>query len=137
MLKKNQKINNNFFYLFNILVLISIILFNRTNIVYGADINWLEISKINGGIQYLDRDSIDIKGKEIIEVTTKYLKIDNNTSKEIEENLYIMDINCLTNKFKDISINGKKNLTAKWEGPNGDKLLEDVISDSCENVKTH
>ena len=86
------------------------------------------------GIQYLDRDSINIKGKGIIELTTKYIKIDTNNSKEIEENIYIMQINCLTNKFKDISVNGKKNLSAKWEDPNGDKLLDDVISDSCENV---
>ncbi len=45
-----------------------------------------------------------------------------------------MRINCLTYKFKDISVNGKKNLTAKWEGPNGDKILDDVILDSCKNV---
>ena len=45
-----------------------------------------------------------------------------------------MQINCITNKFKDISINGKKNLNAKWEAPNRDKLINDVISDSCENV---
>ena len=118
----------------NILVLILIILFNRTNIVYGANINWVEVSKMPAGIQYLDRDSIYIKKKGIIEVTTKYLKIDTNTSKEIEENIYITEINCLNNKFKDISINGKKNLTAKWETANGDKLLDDVITDSCENV---
>ena len=40
----------------------------------------------------------------------------------------------MTNKFKDISVNGKNNLSAKWEDPNGDKLLDDVILDSCENV---
>ena len=45
-----------------------------------------------------------------------------------------MKINFLTNKFKNISVNGKKNLTAKWEVPNGDKLLDDVISYSCENA---
>ena len=117
----------------NILVLILVILFNRTNIVYGANTNWVEVSRTPAGIQYLDRDSIDIKGKGIIELTTKYLKIDSNTSKEIEENIYTMQINCLTNKFKDISVNGKKNLTAKWEDPNGDKLLDDVITDSREN----
>ena len=134
MHKTNQKIKNKLHYLFNILVLISIILFNRTNMVGAANINWVEVSKTPAGIQYLDRDSIDIKGKGIIEVTTKYLNIETNTSKRIEENIYIMRINCLTNKFQDISINGKKNLAAKWEGPNGDKLLDDVISDSCENV---
>ena len=60
--------------------------------------------------------------------------INTNTSKRIEENIYTMKINCLTNKFKDVSVNGKKNLTAKCEDPNGDKILDDVISDSCENV---
>ena len=134
MLKINQKIKNKFDLLLNILVLTLLIFFNSTNIVYGANTNWLEVSRTTAGVQYLDKDSIDIEEKGIIELTTKYLKIDSSTSKEIEENIYIMKINCLTNKFKDISVNGKKNLSAKWEDPNGDKLLDDVISDSCENV---
>ena len=45
-----------------------------------------------------------------------------------------MKINCLSNKFKDISVNGEKNLSAKWEDPHGDKLIIDVISESCKNV---
>ena len=117
-----------------ILVLILLILFNRTNIVYAANTNWVEASRTSAGVQYLDIDSIDIEEKGIIELTTKYIKVDSSTSKEIEENVYIMKINCLTNKFKDISVNGKKNLSAKWEDPNGDKLLDDVISDNCKNV---
>ena len=134
MLKINQKIKNKFDLLLNILVLILLIFFNSTNIVYGANTNWVEVSQTPTGVQYLDRDSINIEEKGIIEVTTKYIKIAPSTSKEIEENIYIMKINCMTNKFKDISVNGKKNLSAKWEDPNGDKLLDDVISDSCENV---
>ena len=134
MLKINQKIKNKFNLLLNILVLILLIFFNRTNIVYGANTNWVEVSRTPTGVQYLDRDSIDIEEKGIIELTTKYIKIAPSTLKEIEENIYIMKINCMTNKFKDISVNGKKNLSAKWEDPNGDKLLDDVISDSCENV---
>ena len=133
MLKKNQKIKNKFDFLLNILVLILLIFFNSTNIVYGANTNWVEVSRTPTGVQYLDRDSIDIEEKGIIELTTKYIKIAPSTSKELEENIYIMKINCMTNKFKDISVNGKKNLSAKWEDPNGDKLLDDVISDSCEN----
>ncbi len=134
MLKKNQKIKNKFDFLLNILVLILLILFNSTNIVYGANTNWVEVSRTPAGVQYLDRDSIDIEEKGIIELTTKYIKIDSSNSKEIEENIYRMEINCMTNKFKDISVNGKNNLSAKWEDPNRDKLLNDLISDSCENV---
>ncbi len=134
MLKINQKIKNKFDLLLNILVLILLIFFNNTNIVYGANTNWVKVSQTPTGVQYLDRDSINIEEKGIIELTTKYIKIAPSTSKKIEENIYIMKINCMTNKFKDISVNGKKNLSAKWEDPNGDKLLDDVISDSCENV---
>ena len=134
MLKINQNIKNKFDYFLKILVLILIILFNRTNIVYGANSNWVEVSKTAAGIQYLEEDSLIIKGKGIIEITTKYSKIDPESLKEIEENIYAMKINCLTNQFKDISVNGKKNLTAKWQASNGDKLLDDVILDSCKNV---
>ncbi len=134
MHKKNQQIKNILEQLFNILVLILIILFYRINIVYAGNNNWVEVSKMPEGIQYLDRNSIEIKGEGIIELTTKYIRTNSKTSKKLEENIYIMKINCLTNKFKDISVNGKKNLNAKWEDPNGDKLLDDVISDSCENV---
>ena len=134
MLKINQKIKNKFDLLLNILVLILLIFFNSTTAVYGANTNWVEVSRTPTGVQYLDRDSIDIEEKGIIELTTKYIKIAPSSSKEIEENIYIMKINCMTNKFKDISVNGKKNLSAKWEDPNGDKLLHDVISDGCENV---
>ena len=134
MLKINQNIKNKFDYFLKILVLIFLILFNRTNIVYGANSNWVEVSKTAAGIQYLEEDSLIIKGKGIIEITTKYSKIDPESLKEIEENIYAMKINCLTNEFKDISVNGKKDLTAKWQASNGDKLLDDVILDSCKNV---
>jgi len=134
MLKINQNIKKKFDYFLKILVLIFLILFNRTNIVYGANSNWVEVSKTAAGIQYLEEDSLIIKGKGIIEITTKYSKIDPESLKEIEENIYAMKINCLTNEFKDISVNGKKNLTAKWQASNGDKLLDDVILDSCKNV---
>ncbi len=134
MLKINQNIKNKFDYFLKILVLIFLILFNRTNIVYGANSNWVEVSKTAAGIQYLEEDSLIIKGKGIIEITTKYSKIDPESLKEIEENIYAMKINCLTNQFKDILVNGKKNLAAKWQASNGDKLLDDVILDSCKNV---
>ena len=59
MLKLNQKIKNKFDLLLNILVLILLIFFNSTNIVYGANTNWVEVSQTPTGVQYLDRDSIN------------------------------------------------------------------------------
>ena len=115
MYKINQKNKTKLGYVLNLFILILIIFFNKNNVAFGADNNWIEVSKTNLGIQYLDRDRLNIKDKEIIEVRTKYLKINPNSSNENEEKIYIMRINCLTNKYKDISVNGKSNLRAKWE----------------------
>ena len=128
---RNRNISDIYFYL---LVIIFVIFINNTNKVYGANNHWFEVSKTPAGVQYIDIDSVKNKDKGVIEVTTKYLRINVNTLKEIEENIYTMRINCLTNKFKDISVNGKKNLSAKWKSANGDKLIDDVISNSCNNV---
>tara|TARA_Y100001978_G_scaffold77169_1_gene69269 strand:+ start:76 stop:477 length:402 start_codon:yes stop_codon:yes gene_type:complete len=133
MFKINQKTNKilkTFFYSLAIIVII----FNKSNIVFSAVNNWVEISRTNEGIQYLDRNSLNNKGKNIIEIITKYSKIKANTSEKIEDNIYIMRINCISNEFKDISVNGKNNLSAKWEASNKDKLIDDVIYESCKNV---
>ncbi len=124
-----HKLNN----LFNVLSLIILFLI-APSMAYGIKNNWVEVSKTPAGIQYLDRSRINEKEKNVIEISTKYLKIDTNNAKEIEENIYIMEINCFTHKFKDTSINGEKNLSAKWESSNGDKLINDVILESCKNV---
>jgi len=134
MLEINQKTENKLDSLFKIILIVLILFFYKVNIVSGDNNNWIEISKTSTGIQYIDNDSIQKEEKGVIEIASKYLKVDAKTSKVIEENIYIMDINCLTSKFKDISVNGKKNLTAKWEDPNGDTLINDVISNSCKNV---
>ncbi len=96
----------------NLLAIILIIFFNKKNLAYGVNNNWIEVRKSSSGTKYLDRDSLNNKGKGTIEIVTKYLKLDTKTSKVIKENIYEMKINCLTNEFKDISVNGKKKLSA-------------------------
>ena len=102
--------------------------------VYGINNNWIEVSSRKFGRQYWDSNSLINKEKGVIEISTKYFKIDPKDSGAFEENIYTMEINCITNKYKDISVNGNNNLIAKWEAPNGDKLINDVITESCKNV---
>ena len=132
MYKINSKRISDFF--FNLFLIIFILLFNKNNIAYASNTNWLEVSENKFGRQYWDKDSLIYKDNKTIEITTKYLKIDEKNPNKIENNIYTMQINCLTNEYKDISINGKKNLNPKWDSQNGDKLINDVISDSCKNA---
>ena len=127
--------NKNVSALFGIILPITLIIFFiNINIAYGSNINWIEVSKTSVGTQYWDRNSLISKDKGLIEINTKYLRVEAKNPDEIEESIYRMEINCLTNKYKDVSVNGKNNLSAKWEAPNGDKLINDVIIESCKNV---
>ena len=135
MHKVNLKNKGTFLDLFlNLMVTVLIIFSINTKMVYGINKNWIEVSRTKFGRQYLDSDSLINKEKGVIEISTKYLKIDTKDSGVFEENIYTMEINCITNKYKDISVNGNNNLIAKWEAPNGDKLINDVITESCKNV---
>ena len=126
-----KKILNHFF---NLLVITIIIFFFEPSITNATDNIWTEVSKNSDGTQYLDKDSLIIKDKGIVEIKTKYLITNAVSSKTSEEYIYTMQINCTTNKYKDISVNGKNNLRAKWEDPDGDKLIMDIIKVSCNNV---
>ena len=128
---KNKNKLNTFFKLFAIILIICSININRA---YAVNNNWIQVSKTNEGIQYWDIGSLINKSNGLIEIKTKYLKKDAENQEIIEENIYTMEINCINNKYKDISVNGKINLSAKWEDPNGDKLINDLISESCQNV---
>ena len=128
---KNKNKLNTFFKLFAIILIICSININRA---YAVNNNWRQASKTNEGIQYWDIGSLINKSNGLIEIKTKYLKKDAQNQEIIEENIYTMEINCINNKYKDISVNGKINLSAKWEAPNGDKLINDLISESCQNV---
>ena len=128
---KNKNKLNTFFKLFAIILIIFSININRASAVNN---NWKQVSETNEGIQYWDIGSLINKSNGLIEIKTKYLKKDAENQEIIEENIYTMEINCINNKYKDISVNGKFNLSAKWEAPNGDKLINDLISESCQNV---
>tara|TARA_Y100001968_G_C19193054_1_gene636137 strand:- start:344 stop:757 length:414 start_codon:yes stop_codon:yes gene_type:complete len=130
----NKKIS---FSLLNLLAIILIIFFIVIDIAYASDNNWVEVSRTITGIQYWDKDSLIIKDKGLIEITTKYLELDPSNWGEVEVNIYTMEINCIGNKYKDISVNGQNNVITKWEDPKGDKLINDVITESCKNGKIY
>ena len=59
------------------------------------------------------------------------------TKSEITEDiLYTMDINCFEKQFRDVDVttdesNSNFNDFAKWQNPNGDKLILSVIGQVC------
>ena len=76
-----------------------------------------------------------IKNNEI-SVLTKYFQNPTKEKVKGETNLYVMRINCESKEYKDISVNGIPNFTAKWKTSNNDELIDVVIDKSCNEINS-
>ncbi len=73
--------------MFNLLAIIILFLI-KANIAYGFNNNLLKASKTTKGIEYIDMNSLMFKDKGGIKIKTRYLKLDDYSSLEIEYNIY-------------------------------------------------
>tara|TARA_B100000212_G_scaffold236346_1_gene179796 strand:+ start:40 stop:438 length:399 start_codon:yes stop_codon:yes gene_type:complete len=126
-----------FQYLVSFLVSFLLILLTFSFSSYAAnDVDWFLLKKNNDGEQWIDKGSIKQFPNNEISVLTRFFEAPNEQGKKGKKLLYVMRINCETQKFKDTSINGIPNLNAKWTSSNNDELIDIVINKSCEESKS-
>ena len=121
-------------------LLISIVSFNLfilgQKVSAIGEVNWLLLKENNDGKEWVDLGSIKkIKNNEI-SVLTKYFQNPTKEKVKGETNLYVMRINCESKEYKDISVNGIPNFTAKWKTSNNDELIDVVIDKSCSEINS-
>tara|TARA_Y100001968_G_C19028066_1_gene558485 strand:+ start:64 stop:498 length:435 start_codon:yes stop_codon:yes gene_type:complete len=105
-----------------------IILITSPNFANAYSNEWVEVPSSEYGRQYWDKLTIKYIQDKIVRVTTKFIPFKTAEKKEF---IYETDIDCSKNLYKDISINGIKELGAEWLGSNQDKLIEGLINQVC------
>ena len=95
---------------------------------------WVGGPKSEYGEQLWDRQSIKRNEDGSVRVLSKFIpKTKSEITKDI---LYTMEINCFEKSFRDVDVstdeaNSNLNDFAKWQDPNGDQLILDVIGQVC------
>ena len=95
---------------------------------------WVGVPTSEYGEQLWDRQSIKRNEDGSVRVLSKFIpKTKSEITKDI---LYTMDINCFEKSFRDVDVfidegNSRLNNLAKWQNPNGDKLILGVIGQVC------
>ena len=96
------------------------------------------VPKSEYGEQLWDRQSIKRNEDGSVRVLSKFIpKTKSEITKDI---LYTMDINCFEKSFRDVDVsideaNSNFNDLAKWQDPDGDKLILGVIGQVCRAEK--
>ena len=95
------------------------------------EVNWIEVDKINNGIQFIDVNSIKYNNRGFLSVITKYSEINPDDNAIISTNSYLMAVDCENRLFSKLPLNGELNKVKRWEEPINDRMIKKTIVNSC------
>ena len=96
-----------------------------------SDVDWILLKENQDGKEWLDLGSLKRIKNDEISVLTKFFENPKKENEKGKTSLYVMNINCKSNQYKDTSINGFPTLNSKWQDSDNDELIEVVIEKAC------
>ena len=134
-------IKNNLLIIFYILSILKTLLLRITIIIslflLTSDVStatgsyWIEVKANENGTQWLDKNSRKIISPQKISIISRFRPITKNPYNVNSDIIYVMEIDCLNDVYKDKYVNGKRQSSEKWLSPNGDILISETINSAC------
>ena len=112
------------FLLFSIIITIPFKSFAEEN-------NWIEVSKINNELVFIDPNSIKYNNKGFLSVITKYSQINPDDLKIENSDSFLMAIDCKNRLFSKLPVNAELKQVKNWQNPIDNKLIKKTIVNSC------
>ena len=102
---------------------------------FAGPVDWQEVTATSEGRQWWDSGSLRRTKAGNLSVLSRFQR----ATPESEDNqrqrladLYVMEIDCDQQLFRDTSINGLPQFKAPWLPASGDNLISSVIEASCQ-----
>ena len=99
--------------------------------IYAEQIEWLVVSKTNNELLSINPNSIKYNSKGILSVIVKHSELDPNDHDVINNDSFLMAIDCENRLFSKLPINGEIKQVKNWENSINDKLVKKTIINSC------
>ena len=99
--------------------------------VFAEEIDWIEVSKINNELVFIDPNSIKYNNKGFLSVITKYSEINPEDHKIINSDSFLMAFDCENRLYSKLPINGDLKQVKNWINPIDNKLIKKTIVNSC------
>ena len=116
---------------FFICCLFLLIFFSSSFKIFADEVEWLEVSKTNNELLSINPDSIKYNNKGFLSVIAKYSKIDSDYQLVIDNEPFLMAIDCENRLFSKFPANADLKHVKKWENPINNKLIKTTIINSC------
>lgn len=97
----------------------------------AGPVNWLELPASEEGQQWWDSGSLRRTKDGYVSVLSRFLPASPEGEKPRMGDLYVMEIDCDQQLYRDTSINGLPQFGAQWLPAADDSLIIGVIAASC------
>ncbi|MCP9927560.1 hypothetical protein KBY90_06710 [Cyanobium sp. CH-040] len=99
----------------------------------AASVEWREVPASEAGRQWWDAGSLRLTSGGNLSVLSRFQPAaTDGQARPRMGDLYVMEIDCGQNLYRDTSVNGLPRFRAEWQPADGDPLLMAVIAASCE-----
>tara|TARA_B100001996_G_C18423232_1_gene501510 strand:+ start:100 stop:489 length:390 start_codon:yes stop_codon:yes gene_type:complete len=105
--------------------------FSFSLMLSAKEIKWLEVSKTNNEVIFIDPSSINYDNRGFLSVITKQSEIDPEDQEILNTDSYLMAIDCDNRLYSRLPITGDIKQVKNWETPLNDKLIKKTIINSC------
>ena len=105
---------------------------------WAAPVDWQEVTPTADGRQWWDAGSLRRNRKGNLSVLSRYQPAaeQSDEGKEFQRpgSLYVMELDCGQDLYRDVSVNGIPRFRAQWQAAADDSLITAVIQESCETA---
>ncbi len=105
--------------------------FSFSLMLSAKEIKWLEVSKTNNEVIFIDPSSINYDNRGFLSVITKQSEIDPDDQEILNTDSYLIAIDCDNRLYSKLPVNGDIKQVKNWETPLNDKLIKKTIINSC------
>ena len=99
--------------------------------MFSIEVEWLEVSMTNNEIISIDPKSIKYNNKGFLTVMVKHSDIVQGKQAVINEDTFLMAIDCQKRLFSKFTSNADLTQVKNWKNPINNKLIKKLIINSC------
>ena len=108
-----------------------LIFFSSSFIIFADEIEWLEVSKTNNELLFINPNSIKYNNKGFLSVIAKQSEIDPDDKTVINNEPFLIAIDCENRLFSKFPAKADLKQVKTWESPINNKLIKKTIINSC------
>jgi hypothetical protein len=107
---------------------------------WAGPVDWHEVPASDDGRQWWDAGSLRVNRNGNLTVLSRFqpappsdqpLNADSSEPRPPASDLYVMELDCGQNLYRDTSINGIPQWGSSWQAATGDDLISSTISEAC------